>query len=107
MTCKYLDANGKPLHVGDTVLLDKPGTDGKVIGKLEFNARRGMWAVRVEKVFSAHHQQFVPVNPGAVDVMASIIPHVRLFSHILKNVELLAEAPKPRRRLAYEAPEIY
>lgn len=107
MICKWLDANGQQLHEGDTVLLDRPGVDGKVIGTLEFYARRGFWGVKVQKVFSARAQQFVEVNPGAVDVYESISPHVRLFSHILKHVELLeAAARRPRRRpYGIEEPE--
>lgn len=103
MICKYMDANGQPLHEGDTVLLDKPGTDGKVIGTLQFYGRRGMWAVKVEKVFSASFQQFVPVNCGAVSQIASLAPHMRLFSKELKGVELLREAPRPARR-PWDAP---
>lgn len=104
MTCRYKDSLGHPLHERDIVMLDKPGTDGKVIGQLEFYASRGIWAVRVQKVFSTRMQQFVPGNPGAVDAMAAIGPHVRLFSRCLKNVYLLEEAPKPRRR-SYLTPE--
>lgn len=108
MTCKFLDSYGQTLHEGDTVLLDKPGTDGKVIGKLTFNFQRGMWMVAVEKVFSSVQQQFIPVNCGAVEPMAALNPHVRLFSHILKNVLLLEAAPRARRRAwSYEAPECY
>jgi len=106
MTCKYLDTNGRPLHEGDTLLLDKPGMGEKVIGKLVFSFQRGMWMVAIEKVFSAIEQQFIPVNCGAIEPMAALNPHVRLFSHILKNVLLLEAAPRPRRR-AYETPEYY
>lgn len=103
MTCKYMDASGHALHEGDTVLLDRPGVDGKVIGTLEFYSRRGIWAVKVQKVFSSKMQQFTEVNPGAVAVYETLSPHMRLFSHILKNVELL-EVARPRRR-AFETPE--
>lgn len=104
MTCKYMDASGHALHEGDTVLLDRPGVDGKVIGTLEFYARRGIWAVKVRKVFCPKLQQFTEVNPGAVDVYETLAPHMRLFSRILKNVEFLEAAQRPRRR-AFETPE--
>lgn len=103
MICKYLDMTGQALHEGDTVLVDKPGTDGKVIGTLEFYGRRGMWAVKVEKVFSAAQQQFIPVNCGAIAQRVSLAPHMRLFSKALKGVELLREAPRPARR-PWDAP---
>lgn len=108
MICKYMDMTGHALHEGDTVLLDKPGADGKVIGTLEFHGRRGMWAVKVEKVFSASQQQFIPVNCGAISQHVSLAPHMRLFSKELKGVELLREAPRaPRRPWDYPAPGIY
>lgn len=103
MICKYQDNNGQALHEGDTVLLDKPGTEAKVIGTVEFYARRGMWAVRVESVFSTAERQFVPVNCGAVSQMISLAPHMRLFSRRLKRVELLKRVQRPARR-AWNAP---
>lgn len=104
MMFKYLDANGRRLHEGDTVLLIR--ANSMVIGQIVFYAHMGIWSVKVEKTFSPTLQQFVPANPGAVDAYATLHPHMPIFSRTIKDVELLSRAPRPRRR-ACETPEYY
>ncbi|MBQ6805409.1 MAG: hypothetical protein IJP04_12195 [Clostridia bacterium] len=104
MIFKYLDANGRRLHEGDTVLLIRP--HDMVIGQIVFYAHMGAWSVKKEKEFSPTLQQFIPVNPGAVDAYASLHPHMPIFSRVIKNLELLSHAARPKRR-EYDAPLPY
>lgn len=104
MVCKYLDATGRRLREGDVVLIDRPGADGKVIGRVVFNGRRGQWCVAVEKVFSASRQQFIPANPCAVTAYVVLAPFAGLVSNKCKRVEVLTGRFEGPRILPFEAP---